>query len=370
MNLKKNNEVSLLFFFKKGRKERLIENKKFPSEFLYGYKELEKEGYNVHILEEVDMSLQIKNYYFIKIINLTSKIMFNFPIKLVLEFLLNKTYKQLNLANTVITTTNSIGVSLSFLKAIGLVKSKIVFIYMGLLNKKPNFFKFYILKYIFRKVEFLTISKEEYKFLKSLFLGCKVKYLPFGVDKEFWLPNPKTKKSDPYVLAVGNDLARDWELLISSWEEGFPNLKIISSLPINNLKKNIQIIKGNWHSKTLTDEEMRDLYCNSEFIIIPLKETLQPSGQSTCLQAMSCAKAVIMSKVKGIWDDNLMKHKENVFFIRSGNRLDLKNSVKTLVDDIDLRESLERGGRNLIISNFNSLNMANHLKSYFFGKEY
>ena len=136
---KKNKEVSLLFFLKKGRKERLIENKNFPSEFLYGYKELEKEGYNVHILEEVDMSFQIKNYFFIKIINLISKIMFDFPIKMVLEFLLNKTHKQLNLANTVITTTNSIGVSLSFLKAFGLVKSKIVFIYMGLLNKKPNF---------------------------------------------------------------------------------------------------------------------------------------------------------------------------------------------------------------------------------------
>ena len=150
MNLKKNNKFSLLFFFKKGRKERLIENKNFPSEFLYGYKELEKEGYNVHILEEVDMSFQIKNYYFIKIINFISKIMFDFPIKMVLEFLLNKTHKQLNLANTVITTTNSIGLSLSFLKAFGLVKSKIVFIYMGLLNKKPNFLKFYFLKYIFR----------------------------------------------------------------------------------------------------------------------------------------------------------------------------------------------------------------------------
>ena len=370
MNLKKNKEVSLLFFFKKGRKDRLFDNKNFPSEFLYGYKELEKEGYNVSILEEVDISFKIKNYFFVKIINFISKIMFDFPIKMVLEFLLNKTHKQLNLANTVITTTNSIGVSLSFLKAFGLVKSKIVFIYMGLLNKKPNFLKYFILKYIFRKVELLTISKEEYKFLKSLFLDSKVEYFPFGVDKEFWLPNPKLNKSEPYILAVGNDLARDWELLISSWEEGFPNLKIISSLPINNFKRNVEIIKGNWHSKTLTDEEMRDLYCNSEFIIIPLKETLQPSGQSTCLQAMSCAKAVIMTKVQGIWDKNLMKHKENVFFIRSGNKLDLKNSVKTLVHDIDLRESLEKGGRNLVISNFNSLNMANNLKFYFFGKEY
>ncbi len=370
MTLKKNKEVSILFFFKKGRRERIFDKKNFPSEFFYGYEELEKEGYNVSILEELDMSFQIKNYIFVKILNLISKIMFDFPIKMILELLLNKTYKKINSANTVITTTNSIGLSLSFLKSLGIVRSKILFIYMGLLQDKPNFLRLKILRFIFKKVELVTLSKAEYKFLKLLFLESKVKYLPFGVDKEFWLPYHRTNKCDPYVLAVGNDLARDWDLLISSWEKGFPKLKIVSSLPIQNFKKNIEIIKGNWHSKTLTDEEMRNLYCNSEFIIIPLKETLQPSGQSTCLQAMSCSKAVVITKVQGIWDDNLMKHKENVFFIRSGNEIDLKNSVKILVDDINLRDSLGKGGRNLISSNFNSLNMANNLKNYLFGKRF
>jgi len=370
MNLKKNKEFSILFFFKKGRRERIIDNKNFPSEFFYGYEELEKEGYNVSIFEELDMSFQIKNYFLIKILNFISKIMFDFPIKMILELLLNKTYKKINSANTVITTTNSIGLSLSFLKAFGIIKSKILFIYMGLLQDKPNFLRLSILRFILKKVEILTLSKAEYKFLKLLFLDSKVNYLPFGVDQEFWLPNAKTNNSEPYVLAVGNDLARDWDLLISSWEEEFPNLKIISSLPINNFKNNIEIIKGNWHSKTLADEEMRHLYCNSEFIIIPLKETLQPSGQSTCLQAMSCSKAVVLTKVKGIWDDKLMKHKENVLFIRSGNELDLKNSVKILIDDINLRESLGKGGRSLISSNFNSLNMANNLKNYLFGERF
>ena len=370
MNLKKNKDISILYLYKKGRKQRLLDNKIFPSEFFYGYEELKKGGYKVNILEEIDLSFQIKNKLIIKILNFYSKLFFNLPIKMILEFLLNKTYKKINRANIVICTTNSIGVTLSFLKSLGLIKSKIIFIYMGLFKKKPNFLKLYIFQFILKKIELLTLSKSEYKFLKSFLLNSKVEYLPFGVDQEFWLPNAKTNNSEPYVLAVGNDLARDWDLLISSWEEEFPNLKIISSLPINNFKNNIEIIKGNWHSKTLADEEMRHLYCNSEFIIIPLKETLQPSGQSTCLQAMSCSKAVVLTKVKGIWDDKLMKHKENVLFIRSGNELDLKNSVKILIDDINLRESLGKGGRSLISSNFNSLNMANNLKNYLFGERF
>ena len=370
MDFTKDKELSILFIFKKGRKERLFDNKKFPSEFFYGYKELEKDGYNVNFLEELDLSFQIKNFYLIKIINFFSKIFFNFPIRMIFEFLLNKKIDKINSADVVITTTNSLGVTLSFLKAFGVVKSKIVFICMGLLTNKNNFLKIIIFKYIFKKVKLLTISKVEYKFLKSLFHKSDVGYMPFGVDKEFWLPKNKTNNYDPYVLAIGNDLARDWDLLVSSWEEDFPNLKIITSLPINNTKKNIEVISGNWHSKTLTDEKMRDLYCNSEFIIIPLKETLQPSGQSTCLQAMSCGKAVVLTKVEGIWDKNLMKHKENVFFIRSGNKFDLKKSVKSLMYNIELRESLEKGGRDLIISNFNSLNMASNLINNLFGKRY
>ena len=368
MNLKKNKNISILYLYKRGRKERLQDNKIFPSEFFYGYEELKKGGYKVNILEEIDLFFQIKNKFIIKILNFNSKLFFNLPIKMILEFLLNKTYKKINKANIVICTTNSIGVTLSFLKALGLVKSRIIFIYMGLFKKKPNFLKFYFFQYIFRKIELLTLSKSEYKFLKSFLLNSKVEYLPFGVDEHFWLPTKSEKKGESYVLAVGNDLARDWELLVNSWEEGFPNLKIVSSLPINTLRKNIEVIKGNWHSETLIDLEMRDLYGNSEFIIIPLKETFQPSGQSTCLQAMSCSKAVVITKIKGIWDEKLMKHKENIFFIRSGNELDLKNSVKSLVSDVNLRKSLEIGGRSLIISNFNVINMVNHLKNYLFGK--
>tara|TARA_A100001388_G_scaffold265074_1_gene236916 strand:- start:109 stop:1221 length:1113 start_codon:yes stop_codon:yes gene_type:complete len=370
MNLKNNKDISILYLYKKGRKERLLDNKIFPSEFFYGYQELKKGGCKVNIWEEIDLSFQIKNKLIIKILNFNSKLFFNLPIKMILEFLINKTHKKINKANIVICTTNSLGVTLSFLKTLGLVKSKIIFICMGLFKKKPNFLKLCIFQFILKKIELLTLSKSEYKFLKSFLLHSKVEYLPFGVDAEFWLPKKKDNKCEAYVLAVGNDLARDWKLLVNSWEEGFPNLKIISSLPINTLKKNIEVIEGNWHSKTLNDIEMRNLYRNSEFIIIPLKETIQPSGQSTCLQAMGCSKAVVLTKVKGIWDDDLMKHKENVFFIRSGNELDLKNSVKTLVDDINLREFLGKGGRNLISSNFNSLNMSNKLKNFLFGERF
>ena len=82
---------------------------------------------------------------------------------------------------------------------------------------------------------------------------------------------------------------------------------------------------------------MRELYCNSEFVILPLKETMQPSGQSTCLQAMSCSKAVLISNIKGIWDRKLLKNNENIIFTKTGNVQDLRKSIQLLFKNLKFR---------------------------------
>ena len=124
----------------------------------------------------------------------------------------------------------------------------------------------------------------------------------------------KKLKSEKYVLAIGNDLARDWSILVSAWDKDFPMLKIVTSLPIKNKKSNITVMRGDWHTQALTDLQIRDLYCNSEFVILPLKETFQPSGQSVCLQAMACSKAVLISNIKGIWDKKTFKTQRKCSF--------------------------------------------------------
>ena len=82
---------------------------------------------------------------------------------------------------------------------------------MGLFPKKPNKLKVIFYKYLFKKVKLLTISKTENKYLKSYLKNIDIKYIPFGVDASFWVPQKKLK-SEKYVLAIGNDLARDWSL--------------------------------------------------------------------------------------------------------------------------------------------------------------
>ena len=80
-------------------------------------------------------------------------------------------------------------------------------------------------------MELLTISKTENKYLKSYLNYLDIKYIPFGVDASFWIPQKKII-SEKYALAIGNDLARDWSTLVRAWHKDFPMLKIVTSLQL------------------------------------------------------------------------------------------------------------------------------------------
>ena len=155
-----------------------------------------------------------------------------------------------------------------------------------------------------------------------------------------------------YILSIGNDLNRDYETLISSWEDFFPLLKIITSLPISSDKNNIEIISGDWRSQLLSDNEMLELIQNALFVVIPLKPTMQPAGQSVCLQSMACARAVVISNIAGIWDKSELIDNEIVKLIPCNNIDYLSKTVKTLLDNPKKVQSMGAEARKIVEKNY------------------
>ena len=47
---------------------------------------------------------------------------------------------------------------------------------------------------------------------------------------------------------------------------------------------------------------LKEIYDKSFISLIPLKDSLQPSGQSVALQSMSMMVPVIITKTVGFWD--------------------------------------------------------------------
>ena len=66
----------------------------------------------------------------------------------------------------------------------------------------------------------------------------------------------------------------------------------------------------------IDDLELRNIYQNAKLTIIPLKDSLQPSGQSVALQSIACGTPVIITHTSGFWDKKTLKIKKIYFLLK------------------------------------------------------
>jgi hypothetical protein len=102
-------------------------------------------------------------------------------------------------------------------------------------------------------------------------------------------------------LFIGNDQNRDFELLrkiANSLPE--KNFLFVTNSEFLNLPSNVKCLKEAGGTELISDSEIKNLYMSSWLSIIPLKESLQPSGQSVALQSMSMHIPVMIYSYKRI----------------------------------------------------------------------
>ena len=95
----------------------------------------------------------------------------------------------------------------------------------------------------------------------------------------------------------------------------------------------------------MTDLELKKLYQKASVTIIPLLESLQPSGQSVALQSIACGTPVIITRTDGFWDKVNFKDEKNIFFIENDtldNWCEIINKVLNL-DNKDYQEVISSG---------------------------
>ncbi len=267
-------------------------------------------------------------------------------------------YQRLNESGYIIATTNGIGMALALARALGKVRVPVLLLAMGLLPLHPGKIQIYLYKYLARYIRIACISKKEQEYLSNIFVNQNICYVPFGVDQDFWHLAPTNIEEEPFVLAVGNDLSRDWITLVKAWSLDLPKLKIVTALPVPTAPSNVEVVYGDWRTRALTDKELRELYWRASVVIVPLKETLQPSGQSSCLQAMACGKSVVLSDISGLWDREAILNDKNVLLVPPGDVFALNSAVRRLLVNPELRQRLGKQARTTVENQFNTDIMA------------
>ena len=357
------------FVYFNGRAEKLKGKDIRPRDFFYGYHYATSIGYITEILEfgNKEPGNKILSKILLKIQQLILKA-FKFQYDFV-GIIKPNNWKLLKNSKNIILSNQRIAHSLlPFLLYVKLFKKSntITVIAMGLFNsssknlliiKIHNFLHKIMLKNISRMV---FIGQPEYLYATQVFTrySKKFQYIPFGVDKDFWKKkNTQDPSSDDYILFIGNDTNRDFDFLVSLANK-LQNKKFIvvtEKLEESEFKgTNVKLLNGSWNKDLLTDEYLRNLYDNAKITIVPLKEGLQPSGQSVTLQSMATETPVIITKTSGFWSQDDFIHKENIYFTHSNDLEVWKKAIDSLYEDKDMYQSISSNSRNLIERKYNS----------------
>ena len=130
--------------------------------------------------------------------------------------------------------------------------------------------------------------------------GWGVALVPYQVDTAFWVPAPHTTGERPRILAVGSE-NRDYETLVRAVEGLEADVTIAAGSHWARTTAGAARLPANveYRSEPLNFAGLRSLYQQADMVVVPLYDAPNQSGVTTILEAMSCARPVIVTASRG-----------------------------------------------------------------------
>lgn len=336
--------MRLAFLYLPGRRARLAELSRgdVPSEFFYGAAELAAAG---HSIEHFEFAETTSSPAFAGALDLLRRAYLT-PPKVFGHTLINawQLAPQLAAFDCVVATVAHHGFALAACAALGRMKTPLVTIQCGLLHQPFSAPRRAITHSLMNRMNSVFFGEAELAPTLAALAPepARLCVSQFGVDPAFWSPGGAR---EDFVLAIGNDPRRDFATLLAAAPEIAAPIRIVTRLPLPEpLPANVTVVRGSWHERALSDADIRDLYRRAACVVVPLHDSLQPSGQSVTLQAMACGAPVVLTATRGLWNPAHLRDGENIRLVPPNNPRALAAAVGDVIDGTQapLREAALR----------------------------
>jgi len=214
---------------------------------------------------------------------------------------------------------------------------------------------------------FITYSRWQQRFIEERWKLSRdrVLWTPFMVDQKFFAPERVTPNSSarPQVCAVGLE-RRDYETLLRAVADLDVHVVIAAASPWAKHAEGVATpdIPGNVTVRKFTQYELRQLYADSAFMVMPLQNVKFQAGITAILECMAMGKALICSRVPGQTD--VVVEGENGRYVPSGESVTLRTEISRLLAHPEEAARLGANGRKLVESEMNLDRYAQRLAGY------
>ncbi|MDH3661631.1 MAG: glycosyltransferase family 4 protein [Alphaproteobacteria bacterium] len=350
----------VLFVHAGGRRRRLArldEGEAVPREFFYGLTELRERGFEVDLFETSDGEHQPRSwrYRWTERKDKRRRAATSMPH---CERFFLPLAKHLHAYDAVIAGNEYVALGLLDLVKRHAPKKPFAFFVMGMLSKAMAGGSAHREAALARYRRLLAEASA------ALFLGAgeleafrgwlpdhrkKMQFHPFGVDTDFWTPCDRqdAEPADAPILFVGNDVNRDVDLL-TALAAAMPEhrfLALTSLIKDQPLPANLEVIESHWKRDVVSDQDMRAHYRAAQAVILPIKPTFQPSGQSVALQAMACGRPVVISDFDGFWEPDAGSDDSGLIHVQPSDVTGFASALRHLFDDPTRAEAIGRQAR-------------------------
>jgi glycosyltransferase involved in cell wall biosynthesis len=173
--------------------------------------------------------------------------------------------------------------------------------------------------------------------------GARATTALLGIDERYFSPRP-APSGEPYVLAVGKDLARDY----ATFAEAVTRLGVraeIAAYPRN--LEGVQLPPGT-RARAVSAAELRELYAGAACVVVPQRRQEYPYGSeggglTALLEALAMGRPVVATDRPILHD--YVAHEETALLVPPEEAEALAAAVERVLGDTELARRLGEAGR-------------------------
>jgi glycosyltransferase involved in cell wall biosynthesis len=264
--------------------------------------------------------------------------------------------RTMNAADVVLSTVDTVGIPLMFLKRAGLVRRPLVYTAIGiperLIQLRGRLMPRLYANGLRMCHTIITYAESEAGWLRA-WLGPSappIRFVPFGVDVKLFRPLPEVPPNVD-VISVGADPRRDFELLkgIASRRPEL-SFRIVASADharsLGSLPMNVAI------ETDIPLDEVRNRIAAARVVALPVRDNSYSGATTMLLQAMAMAKPVVVSRTEAIAEGYDLEDGINCRLVEPGDGAAFEQALVELVADAGAAANLGTRARETVEHSF------------------